>query len=638
MSIIIIILGLSFLIFIHELGHYVVALREGMRVETFSIGFGRPIFSWNRNGVKWQIGWIPFGGFVKIAGTDTDKNQDLYAVKDGFFGKGPWARIKVALAGPFANILFAIMIFALLWANGGRDKNFQEYTHKIGAIDPQSELYQRGIRPGDEIVSYDGKAYRSFADHLFAPVFGSNIINVKGQRVNYDSLEKEPFEYTVKSYSLTPDKKSKTLGILTPASYIFYDKLPSGAENPLPPQSPLANSGIEYGDRLVWVDGYYVFSVPHLTEILNDNKVLVTVKRGSDIILARVPRVKISEFKLDADVKEEFIDWQYEANLKATKFQDLYVLPYNLTQDGMVESPLKLLDKDYEQKVFPSSANAIEAPLLPRDRIIAVDGKAVKSSYQILGAVQARAVSIIVERADNQKSYEIWTEADSAFDSDVDVKNLNLIAKSIGQDKPVSKAGNYVLLNSIEPKRRSQFEQDPAQQMARKRALDSLTGEDRIQLEKKLNEFDNQYVIGMPRIQDRKVQYNPIPTDLFINEFYQIGNTLKALFTRSIDLESLKGPVGIVQVVQSQEKNGVDELLYWLGFISLNLGILNLLPIPVLDGGTIMLSLFELVTGKRIAPKTLEKLILPFAILLILLFAYITFNDISNIVRGYLGF
>ena len=80
-------LGLSLLIFIHELGHYFMARRLGMRVETFSIGFGKPIYTWERDGVDWQIGWLLFGGYVKIAGMDTADQRDPYEVKDGFFGK-----------------------------------------------------------------------------------------------------------------------------------------------------------------------------------------------------------------------------------------------------------------------------------------------------------------------------------------------------------------------------------------------------------------------------------------------------------------------------------------------------------------------------------------------------------------------
>ena len=75
---------------------------------------------------RWAIwiGWLLFGGFVKIAGTDTGKDVDPYTIEDGFFGKGAWARIKVALMGPLVNLLFAIVAFSLLWTLGGREKNF----------------------------------------------------------------------------------------------------------------------------------------------------------------------------------------------------------------------------------------------------------------------------------------------------------------------------------------------------------------------------------------------------------------------------------------------------------------------------------------------------------------------------------
>jgi len=122
------VLGLSFLIFIHELGHYYVARRLGMRIEVFSIGFGKPIYAWKNQGVQWQIGWLLFGGYVKIAGMDsseTSEQRDLYEVKDGFFGKRPFDRIKVAAAGPVVNIVFAFLAFVALWAIGGREKKIQ---------------------------------------------------------------------------------------------------------------------------------------------------------------------------------------------------------------------------------------------------------------------------------------------------------------------------------------------------------------------------------------------------------------------------------------------------------------------------------------------------------------------------------
>jgi len=145
------ILGLGFLVFIHELGHFLVARRQGMRIEAFSIGFGKPLYSWERNGVQWIIGILPFGGYVKIAGMSKEGNLEPQEIPDGFYGKRPWQRIKVAFAGPLVNIVFAIFVFSCIWMLGGRNKNFSEFTHRIGWVDPKSPLYAEGIRSGDVI-------------------------------------------------------------------------------------------------------------------------------------------------------------------------------------------------------------------------------------------------------------------------------------------------------------------------------------------------------------------------------------------------------------------------------------------------------------------------------------------------------
>ena len=109
---------LGFLIFIHEYGHYWMAKKEGMRVEAFSIGFGKPIYVWERDGVKWQLCWLPFGGFVRIAGMEKKGSLEPSQIPDGFFGKSPLARIRVALMGPIVNIVFAFLVFCFLWGLG----------------------------------------------------------------------------------------------------------------------------------------------------------------------------------------------------------------------------------------------------------------------------------------------------------------------------------------------------------------------------------------------------------------------------------------------------------------------------------------------------------------------------------------
>lgn len=640
------IFGLSILIFFHELGHYFMARRVGMRVETFAIGFGKPIYSWEYDGVKWQIGWLLFGGYVKIAGQDPEDTRDPYEIPDGFFGKSPFDRIKVAFMGPFVNLVLAFLIFAGIWAAGGREKNFAEFTHKIGWVDLHSDLYKAGVRPGDEIVSYNQHLFQSAKDHLYVPMTNSGDIEIRGNKVDYVSFHKEPFSYQIKAYSHPNsfEKGIMTTGILSPANYIIYNRL-QGQDNPLPEGSPMQHSGIEYGDRIIWVDGELVFSSQQLSHILNDNRVLLTIFRNGNRMQMRVPRVLVQELKLDSEFKEELTDWQYEANLNHIKLQKLYTIPYNLTNDGVVENEVKFIDKENENEAFPEHLFAAnESKLLPKDKIIAIDGTPIRTSYDLLANLQKRKINIIVERDPEITKKISSQQSDAIYDKEINWNEISTIANTIGSGHVISKVGNYVLLNPVTPKMRSDFELSPEKQawltaelLEQKKEIEEIEDpEKRAQALALLKTQEKQLLLGLPSIQDRKVNYNPSPVVQFKNVFSEIWQTLSALVTGSLSPKWVSGPIGIVQVVHDNWAIGIKEALFWLGAISLNLGILNLLPIPVLDGGTIVLSFFEMITGKRIHPKTLEKVILPFALLLIIFFVFLTYQDISRIFGGFL--
>lgn len=641
------ILGLSFLIFIHELGHYWMARRVGMRVETFAIGLGRPIYSWIRKGVKWQIGWLPFGGYVKIAGTDTNSMEDPYRVPDGFFGKKPWDRIKVSFMGPLVNLVFALVVFSMLWFIGGREKTFSEFTGKIGWIDPCSELYTYGIRPGDEITAYDNYSFQGSKDHIYAPITASHAITVKGIKNDYETGEKEPFEYLVSPYSHPNyyDKNINTSGIFNSASYVLYDRLPGGAPNPLPEGSPLSESGIEYGDRILWVDGELIFSNAELSELLNDGRVLVTVERDNETFLRRVPRVLTKELRPDPDFREELIDWLYEAGLNR-RFQDLYVIPYNLTYNNIVEEVLRFIDKENQDEAFPEHFfSPLEEPLKSGDKIIAIQGQPISFSYELLQDIQEKKVNIIVQRDPFSTEVVSWKEADNNFNQNLDLDQLKEMASTIGTDKEISNLGNLFLLNSVTPKARIDFSPMSsdakawlaAEKNEKRKIIERVEDpQKKAHLLNLLDEQDRLLVLGLPNPQDRKVVYNPKPTDLFSNVAREIWRTLQALFSGSLSPKYITGPIGIIHVVQSTSMVNFKEAFFWIGAISLNLGILNLLPIPVLDGGTILLSLFEMATGKKIKPKALEKVIVFFAVLLIAFFVFLTYNDILRVFNSFL--
>jgi regulator of sigma E protease len=647
MYVIFAILGLSFLIFIHELGHYLMAKKVGMRVETFAIGFGRPIFSWIYNNEKWQIGWLLFGGYVKIAGTETDKGQDPYAVKDGFFGKSPWDRIKVAFMGPFVNLVFAFGVFALLYFLGGQEKNFAEYTKKIGAVDPKSEIYSQGIRPGDEITSYNEQPYESSKDHLYAPMTANSTeMDVKGYKVNYATGEKTPFNISIRPYQHpnSLEKGVMTTGILNSASYVKYDKYPDGSLNELPKGSPLQESGIEYGDQIVAVDGERIFSLSQVNAILNEGRALLTVQRGDEIKQLRVPRVLVEELRMDKNFKEELTDWQFEAGLNGKKLQNLYMIPFNLTDNCVVENQIKFIDPENEAEAFPKHpfSNREEA-LKAGDKIIAIDGLSVTRSSDLFEKLQENRLTVIVQRNLRENKNISWEQADKQFETQVDMAALEQIVNSIGTKQPIKHVGNLYLLNPIVPKPRSEFDLslETKQLMAtqvteQRKAIDSIEDpEKRSHAIKLLEAYEKQLLLGLPNVQDARVNYNPGPVALFSTVFSEIGRTLKALFTGALNPKWISGPIGIVQVVHDSWSLGVKQALFWLGAISLNLGLLNLLPIPMLDGGTIAISFIELITGRALHPKTLEKIIFPFAIILIGFFIFLTYNDLSRLLSGF---
>jgi regulator of sigma E protease len=160
---------LSVLVFVHELGHYLVARWNGVRVETFSIGFGPKLFGFtDRAGTLWKVSAIPLGGYVKMFGDANPASQPGEAVRRmspeeravSFFHKNVWQRIAIVAAGPIANIILTFLILYALLLGYGR------YTIPpvVGEVVVGSVAEAAGIEAGDRIVSVDGYAVRGFED------------------------------------------------------------------------------------------------------------------------------------------------------------------------------------------------------------------------------------------------------------------------------------------------------------------------------------------------------------------------------------------------------------------------------------------------------------------------------------------
>lgn len=160
---------LTVLVFVHELGHYLVARWSGVKVEVFSIGFGPELFGWyDRKGTRWCISAIPFGGYVRMYGDADETSTPSEAVETmtpeqravSFHYKKLSARAAILVAGPGANFLFAILLLSVLFATAG-----EPYTPaQIGSVDPGSAAEASGLKAGDTFISIDGQAIARFED------------------------------------------------------------------------------------------------------------------------------------------------------------------------------------------------------------------------------------------------------------------------------------------------------------------------------------------------------------------------------------------------------------------------------------------------------------------------------------------
>jgi regulator of sigma E protease len=161
---------LGVVVLVHELGHFLAARALGIKVETFSIGFGPEIAGFHdRSGTRWRLAWIPLGGYVKFKGDESIASMPSAEAletltpeqrKGNFHTSALWRRVLIVLAGPFANFLLGVVIFAGLTLAMG----IVHQEARITCVEPGTPAAKAGLEAGDKIVSIAGKPVKSFED------------------------------------------------------------------------------------------------------------------------------------------------------------------------------------------------------------------------------------------------------------------------------------------------------------------------------------------------------------------------------------------------------------------------------------------------------------------------------------------
>ncbi|MBT5376847.1 MAG: RIP metalloprotease RseP [Nitrospinaceae bacterium] len=274
--------GLAALIFVHELGHFLVARKVGVVVEKFSLGFGPKILSFTRGGTEYLISCIPLGGYVKMKGEEVGEDD---ADEKGSFSSAPVLhRLAIAFAGPLFNILFAIIIYYFVYLAG-----VSALSPVVGTIKDESPAQAAGLQTGDRILKIENK------EVLYWEQLQKVVHESPGQSLDF---EVERSSGHIAHVSITPvsQKISDLFGDEENVGLIGISPLVRNIVL-VKEGTPAEKAGIQKGDILLSVDGRTIFGWGDLKEAAIDKpgqelsfKVL---RNGLEILTTLTPEAKI---------------------------------------------------------------------------------------------------------------------------------------------------------------------------------------------------------------------------------------------------------------------------------------------------------------------------------------------------------
>jgi regulator of sigma E protease len=275
---------LGVLVFIHELGHFLVARWNGVRVLTFSLGFGPKILKVQRGDTEYCISIIPLGGYVKMAGENPEDQPT--GKDDEFLAKSKWQRFQILIAGPAMNIVLAVVLLAVVLMQGADVLAYLDRPAVVGAVQPGSPAERAGIRPGDLITQF-GTAEISTWEHLDMAVAARPEREVEVV-VTRDGREQR-FKVRPDLTELRTRNDARfevgTIGVLP-------DVYPSVLS--FVPGKPAESSGLKPGDLILAVDGERMVFRSQVIEAISkqpgDRPIAFTIRRdGVDQTIAITP-------------------------------------------------------------------------------------------------------------------------------------------------------------------------------------------------------------------------------------------------------------------------------------------------------------------------------------------------------------
>ena len=518
---------------IHEWGHFIVARLCGVRVDVFSIGFGKKLLSWKKGDTEYRIALLPLGGFVKMFGAHHKEEVPENLKSQAFIHKSVYQRIAIVAAGPLINLILAIFIFAFVAMWG---EPFAKPT--VGDVEKNSPAYTAGFRSGDEVLAVGDQKishWRGFEEKLSQSSHQSLPIKV------LRNSKQTTFQVTVGTKD-APLESLKTIvgGIkgLTPLSLSSVVGLSSD-------KSQAQKLGFQNFDKIESI-----------------NHVAVSFFREIDPLFKK-QRSSFQVLVTNQVTKEKrTLKLRGKTSLKSLGLSSTETYISYLKRDGPAQ----------------------KAGLLKNDRIVKINNKTIASWQEVSQA--------IVSYKDTSGPLKINVLRGKAY------KELSVTPEKLSY---MNEKGQEVekTMVGISP---AFFMRGPETQVIR--TLNPLKALQR----------------GAQKSYDYSITF-----------FVGIWKLIKA----QISPKNIGGMIAIGKVAKDSFQLGFIQFVNMIGILSAYLFILNILPIPLLDGGHLMFYFIEIAKGSAVSYRKIEIAHLTGFAVLISLMLFALFNDVMKFIVGW---
>ncbi|MFC1479676.1 RIP metalloprotease RseP [Planctomycetota bacterium] len=595
-KIILIVLGFGITVFIHELGHYIMARWAGVRVEVFSIGFGPKILTFmERGGTKYILSLIPLGGYIKMLGQeDLPSKQKKPVTEDHYLAKTPLQRMGIICAGVIMNSILAyILMISALWIG------IDFIAPEVGKVEVGSPAAQEGaFESGDIIKEMNGKPLYTFID------IRTNVA-LAGENADFDFVvDRNGREEAIKVTSKKSEKHNTPRG-LPPMAQLGIAPALSSVVSSIDTDSDVYKKGIKPG-----------------------MKILSVRIDGVEAIIRKPERM----YYMIGINPEKTIDIEYEdgngdVRTVSSKISSKYY-------SGFMTTPVV--------GVIPGGP-ADKGGLQTGDIVLMIYGRTMNGWYDVLdvsGEIPPGAdeVKVQVKRGDEQhvfpiKPYFCKAEGRSMLGLyyPISVKEYKDLTRTIYYIEPeIQEQGKLQVGDIFKDITRKDngngkeivvtFTRDGEKSSVSYEALTGKTGY--------LFWFDRK------RTKLRKGFFGAFGYSFvrYIDELKRIYIFLGRLVTGKMSPKMIGGPVQIANITYKVADFGIGYFLYLFSLIGLSLAVINILPIPVLDGGILVFLIYEMIRGKPASEKF--QLVAQYVGLGLLLFLilFVTYNDIMRLI------